>query len=63
VSMGTHCDGPGCDTWTRTMLEGWVQVIELPCASDCKYARHFCSWDCLLRFGAAKEPIEDYAAR
>jgi hypothetical protein len=45
------------------MLEGWVQVIELPCASDCKYARHFCSWDCLLRFGAAKEPIEDYAAR
>lgn len=57
MSLATRCDGPGCNTWTRTLLDGWVQVIELPCILEYDHAMDFCSWDCLLKYAATREPM------
>lgn len=57
MSLAMHCDAPGCKAWTRTMLEAWIEVYELPSRKKRDDALHFCSWDCLLRHGATKEPI------
>ena len=48
MSKATHCDGPGCDTWARTLLSGWVSV---------KDGLDFCSWDCAIKYGATREPV------
>jgi hypothetical protein len=54
------CEGPDCDSHQRSELgdtppyrSGWVSV------SDGSGPHHFCSWDCLLRYGAKREPLEE----
>ena len=50
MARAWHCDGPGCDTWTRGLgLEEWP-IITIGFA--------FCSWDCVLRYSATKTPME-----
>jgi hypothetical protein len=60
-----HCDGPDCEVHARTPVAppylpaGFIGVSEggpspIP-------ARHFCSWDCLMKYAArfpAPERIE-----
>lgn len=48
MSTATHCDGPGCTAWARTLLSGWVHVVG---------GLDFCSWDCVLRYGSTHEPV------
>jgi hypothetical protein len=51
-----YCDAPECEAHTRTIAGrpgmGFVTVtVDGP-------ARHFCSWDCVLKFGATMPPVE-----
>lgn len=56
--IGIHCDGPGCDTWAKKPMalrseSGFLRVSWSGTRLD------FCSWDCVLRFGATQEPISE----
>lgn len=52
-----YCDAPECDAHTRTIAEhpgmGFLMVDDGESPPLC-----FCSWDCVLRFGAKQPPIE-----
>ena len=57
MSLATHCDGPDCNTWANGLFAGWLEVGPIAeIASESDY-QHFCSWDCVLRYAAAKEPM------
>lgn len=54
-----NCEGPGCEMRQQSTasapIAGWLQVIEgLPSLPD--VYRDFCSWDCVIKFGAKLEP-------
>ena len=51
-----HCDGPGCTTWTFTLLEGWLRVRYI---MDDRTPRHFCSPNCLAAWTAGLEWTEE----
>ena len=54
MSNAAHCDGPSCDSWSRSpFTTGFLEVWQ---AKD--HVMHFCSWDCVLRYGAFKTPTE-----
>lgn len=57
MSQATRCDAPACDAFTRTLLDGWVEVVQLPSTRQGEDMLHFCSWDCVLAFAATKEPM------
>jgi hypothetical protein len=52
-----HCDGPDCERHVTTALPrpqaGFIFVTDGSTA-----ALHFCTWDCVLRYAAAKPPVE-----
>jgi hypothetical protein len=52
-----HCDGPDCERHVRTVASrpqaGFVFVSTGDSAT-----LHFCNWDCVLKFAAAKPPVE-----
>ena len=50
MARAWHCDGPGCDTWTRGIGLGEWPIITVRFA--------VCSWDCVLRYAATKTPME-----
>jgi hypothetical protein len=62
-----HCDGPAnldlpeggethCSVHIRTAGDGLPIPFLKITGSD--RPLHFCSWDCVLRYAAAKEPIQ-----
>ena len=55
-----HCDGPDCQVHIRTMAArpatGFLTATEQ--WPGRRATHHFCSWDCVLRFAAAKTPLE-----
>lgn len=55
-----HCDGPECAGHVRTSADfpstGFIRTYERWPGFD--QERHFCTWDCLLRFAAARPPVE-----
>jgi hypothetical protein len=51
-----YCDGPDCDRHVRTT--GTRPPMFLTVSEDADHESHFCGWDCVLRFAAAKEPEE-----
>ncbi len=55
-----HCDGPDCGGHIRTMADfpssGFIRTYERWPGFDEEH--HFCTWDCLLRFAAARPPVE-----
>lgn len=57
MSMAMHCDGPECNAWVVSgwLADGWLTVSEW---GEGDSNLHFCYWDCLLKYGASKEPIE-----
>ena len=52
-----YCDGPDCERHARTLarrpLSGFILVTE-----DGAATLHFCGWDCVLKYAAAKPPEE-----
>lgn len=56
-----HCDGPDCESHARTVgvqpPTGFLVVRE-----DADHEHHFCNWDCLMKFAAAKPLPEIIAA-
>ena len=50
MSRAWHCDGLGCDTWTRGLgLDGWVMVgIDLQSRG----------WGCVAGYAASKPWVE-----
>jgi hypothetical protein len=55
MSIGIHCDGSECDTWTRQeMAEACGFILAQWDGSGLQ----FCSWDCVLRFAANMPPLE-----
>ena len=50
MARAWHCDGPGCDTWTRGLgLDNWVMIVD---------DGHFCGWGCLAAYAATKPWVE-----
>jgi hypothetical protein len=60
MSIANHCDGPQCNTWTRTILDGWIELFEMPYDRNNYIPLHFCSWDCLLKYSATHEPMIEF---
>ena len=55
-----RCDGPDCTTHATTSGDqpvGFIVASER--TPGPRYVRHFCSWDCVLRFAARIEPMEE----
>jgi hypothetical protein len=56
MSLATHCDRNGCDSWSIKPEDcGFVSVHMVGVTHD-KYL-DFCSWDCVLLYGAKKPPL------
>ena len=56
MADATHCDREGCDTWSRNpKAHGFLAVNW---RGDWGTKMDFCSWDCILRYGATKPPME-----
>jgi hypothetical protein len=49
-----YCDGPDCERHVRTGRRTCSHVFLT--VTEQSYALHFCGWDCVLRYAAAKEP-------
>lgn len=59
MSLATHCDREGCDTWARTD-SSLVQFITVSEGND--ILAHLCCLDCLLHWSAARsEPTTEVA--
>lgn len=56
-----YCDGPECERHARTGAATRVPVGFLRITGD-GAPEHFCSWDCVLRHAAKKEPAEMLSA-
>lgn len=52
-----HCDGPECERHASSAAAGRLPDSFLAVTGDGPTV-HFCSWDCVLRFSAQKEPTE-----
>lgn len=61
MSNGIHCDGPACDTWVKpdlAMRAGFHTIFDGAYPGYAEFVAHFCSWDCILKYAAFKEPLE-----
>jgi len=62
VERVIHCDGPDCPTHIRTatpppyLPRGYLLVQEG--RPEGRSERHFCSWECVLRYAAKLPPPE-----
>lgn len=55
VEWTFHCDGPDCNaSWGESSCPGLLTVIETGDSTE----RHFCSWDCCMKF-AATVPVPE----
>jgi hypothetical protein len=53
-----HCDGPDCERHARIAVPDRLPTSFLLVTRHEDPDQHFCSWDCVLRFAAAKEPTD-----
>ena len=63
MSQGFHCDAPACDTWAMSDMAnstGFLTIFEGVSPNITQFVAHFCSWDCVMRYAAMKEPLEKY---
>jgi hypothetical protein len=53
-----YCDSPDCERHVKTAanrpMGGFVFVTE----GGSSATLHFCNWDCVLKYAAAKPPVE-----
>ncbi len=57
MSYATHCDRSGCDSWSLKPEDcGFINVHMI--GGNYEDHRDFCSWDCVLLYGATKPPLE-----
>jgi hypothetical protein len=55
IGKAWYCDGPGCEVHTAPILSrGHFLVVSMPGEPR----RHFCGWDCVMKYGATREPDE-----
>lgn len=56
MSKGYHCDWKDCDTFTfHPKRHGFLTIKGGGVGGNL----HFCSWDCVLKFSAQFEPMEE----
>jgi len=60
IERAYYCDGPDCERHARTAappphMPGHMLVV-LEQHDNGRDELHFCGWDCVLRYAAAKEP-------
>lgn len=51
-----YCDWRECEGHTRTARRRAADFITV--TADAGRSQHFCSWDCILKHAAEKEPVE-----
>jgi hypothetical protein len=51
-----YCDGPDCTGHVRTASPRSASIITV--TEGTSRSSHFCTWDCLLKYAAAKPPVE-----
>ncbi len=60
MSIGLHCDGPECDTWTTDdtiIATQWFTLRTISRGVDTTW--HFCCGWCMTKWGAERfEPTE-----
>ncbi len=56
VERVIYCDGPDCEAHIRSGRRLPAGFLRIAGWGDALY---FCSWDCVLRFAAKQEPIEE----
>jgi hypothetical protein len=52
-----YCDAPDCEGHARTARLG-APFGMLTVTGIHDRTTHFCSWDCVLKYAAAQEPVE-----
>jgi hypothetical protein len=52
-----YCDAADCERHVQTM-DTHAPAGFLTVTGDHQGRHHFCSWDCVLKYAAAMEPIE-----
>ncbi len=55
MSDAIHCDREGCDTWSRK--PEYYGFLAVNWWGDWDSKKDFCSWDCVLAYGATKPPL------
>lgn len=53
-----YCDGPDCERHVQTAARRPAGGFVFVCESGSAATLHFCTWDCVLRFAAAKPALE-----
>jgi len=59
MATALHCDGPGCDTWTIGLTDGWWHVARIDTPQGTAW--HFCSPNCMAAWAAAQPWTEEVA--
>lgn len=61
MSQGIHCDGPACETWAKPNMahdSGFLTVMDGVYYNHAEFFLHFCSWDCMMKYAAFKQPLD-----
>jgi hypothetical protein len=53
-----YCDGPECERHVRTAADRPLAEFIFITEGGFDNELHFCTWDCVLRYAAAKPPEE-----
>jgi hypothetical protein len=53
-----YCDGPDCERHVRTAATRPTASFIFVTLGGSAATLHFCNWDCVLRYAAAKPPVE-----
>ena len=60
MSAAIHCDGPDCITWMK-MGKAFADnagFLSVYWGDGLDNSFDFCSWDCCIKYGATKPPLE-----
>lgn len=57
MSKAIHCDGPTCTAWAKLDYEKEVERFLELFFQDEEYT--FCSWECIIKFAAVRNPISE----
>lgn len=56
-----HCDYDDCDTHVSMEMvkdAGFFTIFDGIYPIDAYIVKHFCSWDCIMKYAASKPPLE-----
>lgn len=61
MASGIHCDGPACGNWAKADMagkSGFYTIFDGVYPTYAEYVAHFCSWDCIMKYAAFKDPTQ-----